>query len=216
MNRNILMAGVVLLTACGGIELQPDLQLPQAAITPMPVDVGVYNGKEYREYVHKETRWGSDWQIALGPQHVKMTDALFAQAFRKTIALSKLPSESAPAPVQAVIEPRIELYSFVTPRDTAAAYYAVTIKYRLNLDSPAGANIDSYQFTGYGTAPDAGMSAEKPMAAATAAAMRDAAAKFLVQFPQQASVKRLLSGEPLLAVVTGQGITEGEEVPVAD
>jgi hypothetical protein len=216
MRHNIVLAVAAFLAGCGGIELQPDVELPQAAITPMPVEVGVYNGKDYREYVHKETRWGSDWKITLGPQHVKMTDGLFAQAFRKTISLSQFPSESAAAPVQAVIEPRIEQYSFITPRDTAAAYYAVTIKYRLNLGSPTGVNIDSYQFTGYGTASDAGMSAEKPMAAATAAAMRDAAAKFLVQFPQQASVKRLISGEPLLAAVVGQGTTEGEEVPVAD
>jgi hypothetical protein len=216
VNRQFAWLSGLALAGCGAIKVQPDLHLPSALVAPLPVDVGVYYPKEYSQFVHTETRWGADWQIALGAPHVKMSEQVFRQAFRKVVKLAALPTEAAPAAVQAVIEPKIEQFSFVTPRDTQGTYYAVTIKYRFGLDSPAGVPIDSYQFTGYGTAPDSGMSAEKPMAAAAAAAMRDAAAKFLVQFPEQAAVKRLVSGEPLVAEVLGQGIAESEEVPMAD
>ena len=203
-------------SGCGAIEVKPALAIPRALIKPIDMDVGVYYSSEYRKFQHRETRWGSDWKIALGEEHVRMTDNLFAQAFTKTTRLDKFPTEGASAPVKAIIEPRIEQYSFITPRDTGGEFYAVTIKYRLNLDTPAGAPIDSFQFTGYGTAQSAGMSAEKPMMAATVVAMRDAAAKFLVQFSEQPSVKRLALGEAVLVAEIGQGTSESEEVPMVD
>jgi hypothetical protein len=216
LRRFLLVLAVSGIAACGAAKVKPALSLPRALITPINMNVGVFYAPEYRKFVHRETRWGSDWKISLGEEHVRMTDDLFAQAFTKTTPIKKYPTESSPAPVQAIIEPRIEQYSFITPRDTQGNFYAVTIKYRLNLDSPAGTLIDSYQFTGYGTADGRGMAAERPMAAATTAAMRDAAAKFLVQFPEQASVRKLALGETVLAAESGQGTTEAEEVPMLD
>jgi hypothetical protein len=203
-------------SGCGAIQVKPALSIPRALIKPIDMEVGVYYSPEYRKFEHRETRWGSDWKIALGEEHVRMTDNLFAQAFTKTTRLDKFPTEGASAPVKAIIEPRIEQYSFITPRDTGGEFYAVTIKYRLNLDTPSGAPIDSYQFTGYGTAESGGMSAEKPMMAATVVAMRDAAAKFLVQFSEQPAVKRLALGEAVLVAEIGQGTSESEEVPMVD
>ena len=214
LHRLLIVLAVSGLAACGATKVMPALSLPRALITPINLNVGVFYGPEYRKFEHRETRWGADWKIALGEQHVRMTDDLFSQAFAKTTQLKKFPTESDPAPVQAVIEPRIEQYSFITPRDTQGNFYAVTIKYRLNLDSPAGAVIDSFQFTGYGTADGRGMAAEAPMVTATTAAMRDAAAKFLVQFPEQAAVKKLALGETVLAAESGQGTSEAEEVPM--
>jgi hypothetical protein len=211
-----LAAVSLAVSGCGAIEVKPALEIPRALIKPIDMDVGVYYSPEYRKFQHRETRWGSDWKIALGEEHVRMTDNLFSQAFTKTTRLDKFPVEGASAPVKAIIEPRIEQYSFITPRDTGGEFYAVTIKYRLNLDTPAGAPIDSFQFTGYGTAQSAGMSAEKPMMAATVVAMRDAAAKFLVQFSEQPSVKRLAKGEAVLVAEIGQGTSESEEVPMVD
>lgn len=204
------------LAACGATQVRPALSVPKALITPVDMNVGVYYSPEYRKFEHSETRWGSDWKVALGEEHVRLTDNLFGQAFTKTTPLQRFPSESDPAQVKAVIEPRIEQYSFITPRDTGSDFYAVTIKYRLNLSSPTGAPVDSFQFTGYGTADSAGMSSEKPMQAATATAMRDAAAKFLVQFPEQPSVRRLVRGETLAAADSGQGTSEAEEVPMVE
>lgn len=206
------------LAACGATQVHPQLKLPKALIIPLDVDVGVFYGPDYRKFEHRETRWGSDYKVALGDEHVRMTDALFSQAFTHTTPLAKFPTETEPAPaaVKAVIEPRIVQYSFITPRDTNSDFYAVTIKYRLNLSTPSGVAVDSFQFTGYGTADSGAMSSEKPMQAATTTAMRDAAAKFLVQFPKQGSVLRLLRGEMLLAAEAGQGTSEAEEVPMVD
>ena len=216
VHRLPLLLAASCLAACGATQVQPQIKIPRALITPMNLNVGVYYAPEFRKFEHRETRWGSDWKIALGEEHVRLTDDLFAQAFTRTTPLTKFPSESEPAPVQAVIEPRIEQYSFITPRDTGSDFYAVTIKYRLNLSTPTGSPVDSFQFTGYGVADSGGMSSEKPLRAATVTAMRDAAAKFLVQFPEQAAVKRLVRGETLVAADSGQGTTEAEEMTLVD
>src|SRR5262249_10501897 len=78
-------------------------------------------------------------------------------------------------------------------------YYAVTIRYRINLYSPQGEKVDSYTLTGYGNSLAQGMSGGKPLAQATAGAMRDAAAKFLVQFPEQPAGQQLARNDVIVA-----------------
>ncbi len=220
MPRSVIGAAAVsacaLLAACGPTRVKPEVHIPKALIQPTSIEVGVFYSREYREYMHRETRWGTDWKIDLGAEHVRMTQKILEQAFAKVTTLDKLPDDGQRAPVQAIVEPVIEQFSFITPRDTGGEFYAVTIRYRLNLDSPSGASIDSFKMTGYGTADASGMSSDKPMAAAIAAAMRDGAAKFLTQFPDQPAVVKLSRGEAIAAGEGGRGTTEAEEVPMLD
>jgi hypothetical protein len=98
-----------------------------------------------------------------------------------------------------LFEARVDQYSFVTSRETGGRYYAVTMKYRINLYSPQGEQVDSYTLTGYGNSLAMGMSGGKPLTQATAAAMRDVAAKFLVQFPDQPPAQQLARNEAVVA-----------------
>jgi hypothetical protein len=75
----------------------------------------------------------------------------------------------------------------------------VTIRYRINLYTPAGEKVDSYSLTGYGNSLAMGMSGGKPLFQATIGAMRDAAAKFLVQFPEQPAGQQLARNETIVA-----------------
>jgi hypothetical protein len=150
-----------------------------------------------------------------------MAEKLFASEFRETVRVEDLKSLPANPPYRAIIEPRIEQYSFITPRDTGAKYFAVTIRYRLNVYAANGVLADSLTFTGYGSnASGSGITSTGPMVLATKAAMRDAAAKFLVQFPEQDIAKKLLTSEPLaeapqVAAQTGQGPAAGASAPPA-
>jgi hypothetical protein len=94
--------------------------------------------------------------------------------------------------VRAILEPSIEEFAFVTPRDAGSPFFAVSIKYRVNIYLPDGKLADSWGFTGYGTSPSEGLSSEGPLATATALAMRDAGAKLAVEFREQAIVRGLL------------------------
>ncbi len=57
---------------------------------------------------------------------------------------------------RAILEPSIEEFAFVTPRDAGSPFFAVSIKYRVNIYLPDGKLADSWGFTGYGTAPAQG------------------------------------------------------------
>lgn len=188
---------VVAVAACGDVKVRAQPKLPVALVSPLPLTVGVYYPSAFRSYVHREDRWGSGYEVDLGPGHVELAEQLFRLEFAHTVPVESLSAAPKSPALAAILEPRIERYSFLTARDTGGQYFAVTIDYRMNLFNSAGERIDSFTFVGYGSAPSGGMRSGAPLSAATQAAMRDAAAKFLVQFPEQATVKRLLKGETI-------------------
>jgi hypothetical protein len=209
---------------CGGVKVQAEPKLPAALISPLPLTVGVFYTNAYRTYMHREDRWDTSYEVSLGPGHVRLADQLFSLEFTHTVPVADLSAAPKDPPLAAILEPRIERYSFLTSRDTGGQYFAVTIDYRLNLFNSAGERIDSFTFVGYGSAPSSGVKSETPLFLATQAAMRDAAAKFLVQFPEQATVKKLLKGEtvePLSAQNATQeaavnAASEIEAVPIVE
>lgn len=205
---------LVMLAGCGDVQVAAESEVPTPLIDPMPLTVGIYYSEDFSKYAHAEERWGVDWKAELGPYHVRMADRLFAASFREIIPVKDLTALPANPPYVAIIQPRIEQYSFITPKDTGAGYYAVTIKYRLDVLAPNGAPADSLTFTGYGSFKSGGMTSTAPMVLATKAAMRDAAAKFLVQFPEQEVAHKLLAGTPLVAAAPPPAAAGTEQPPV--
>jgi hypothetical protein len=194
----LALTALAALAGCGDVQVAAESQMPTPLIDPLPVTVGVHYSEDFSKYQHAEERWGVKWKAELGPYHVRMADRLFHAAFREIVPVTDLKNLPQSPPYVAIVEPRIEQYSFITPKDTGANYYAVTIKYRLNVLAPSGETADSLTFTGYGSFKSGGMSSTTPMVSATKAAMRDAAAKFLVQFPEQDVAKKLVAGTPLI------------------
>lgn len=206
------------LAACGGIAIRPDPLLPKPLLVPMPAAVGLVLPNELRNYVHKETRWGVDWQISLGPGHVHLLHDVFNDEFQRVAEFNDLASARAASGLKALFEPLIEQYSFVTDRDTGGRYFAATIRYRINLYTPQGEKYDALTLTGYGSSLSKGMSNGAPLQRATLAAMRDAAAKFLVQFPAQAASGQLARDEPLALApaATAADNLQIEPVPIEE
>jgi hypothetical protein len=231
-DRNIIRPGratcvalaLAAIAGCGDVKVKAEPKLPTALVSKLPLTVGVYYADNFRTYKHREDRWGSGYEVDLGPGHVHLADQLFNLEFAGTVPVASLDAVPKDAHFAAIVEPRIERFSFLTARDTGGQYFAVTIDYRLNLFNAKGERIDSFTFVGYGSAPSTGMSSANPLAAATQSAMRDAAAKFLVQFPEQGTVKKLLAGEPVaplgaasVASAGTEGAAEGiEMVPIVE
>jgi hypothetical protein len=211
----LALCALAALAGCGDVEVAAESQMPTPLIDPLPVTVGVFYSEGFSKYQHAEERWGVKWKAELGPYHVRMAERLFHAAFREIVPVNDLKALPANPPYVAIIEPRIEQYSFITPKDTGANYYAVTIKYRLNVLAPNGDQADSLTFTGYGSFKSGGVSTTSPMVSATKAAMRDAAAKFLVQFPEQDVAKKLVAGTPLIEAAAPVAEAAPQNVPVA-
>lgn len=220
--RFLLAAAAALLTACGGIKIAPSPNLPRALVKKVPVKTGVIVGADMLAYKHQESRSGVTWEVALGEGHLKFATDTFGGLFDGAQVFRTLDDAKAAKDLAVIFEPRIEQYSFATARDTGSNYYAATIQYRIHVYNATGERVDSLSLTGYGhglTGRGLSGSAD-PLIAATTSAMRDAAAKFMVQFPDQSLASQLGKGEPLVAIASGSNSSNAfdviEAVPVRE
>ena len=188
------LLGPLVFGGCTGVQVKPDPDLPTPLVRPMPANVGLVLGTELSGYRHDETRQGGDWTVELGPGHVEEFESIFRASFSELQVFPSLDAARAAAGLQAIFQPGIEQYSFTTARDTTGGYWAVTIRYRIAVLTPAGEQADVLSLTGYGSARDKGGS-QKSLEGATLSAMRDAAAKFLVQLPRQPLAAQLRAGQ---------------------
>lgn len=197
--RGLIASAILLasLTGCGGVSIAPEPMLPRALVTPVSATVGYVVGGEQRNYVHTETRGGVPWKIALGAGHQKLVRQMFVTEFREAREFDSVDAARKVDGLQAIFEPRIDQYSFATSAETGGRYVAVTIRYRINVFTPDGARADTLSLMGYGASLVGDIGGEEPLALASRAAMRDAAAKFLTQFQGQSMAEQLAEGEKL-------------------
>jgi hypothetical protein len=174
------------------VSLVANTNIPAPLVVKIPVGVALFIPKEFSGYVHKEERWSTDWQVELGRAQTDGMMRLLTAMFERVVPVDSVNAAAQVPDIRAVLEPNIEEYAFVTPRDAGSPFFAVSIKYRVNVYLPDGKLADSWGFTGYGTSPAQGLSSTAPLATATALAMRDAGAKLAVEFREQAIVRGLL------------------------
>jgi len=198
-----------MLGGCGGVHVTAEVTLPRPLVEELPLRAGVYYSAEFRNYTAHEERWGTKWEVGLGTAHVAAIDRLTKSMFESVtpvVDLAKLP----PVPLDIILEPRFEEYSFLTPRDAGAEIFAVTIKYRINIYDARARLIDSLVLTGFGNEQAGSLSSSKPLALATRKAMRDAGAKFAAEFPDQPVVRKLVRHEPVTPIAQGsEAASEG-------
>jgi hypothetical protein len=192
--RCLLALPLLQLAACGGMQIRPVDHMPVPLVEKLPLSAGLHMDAEFRSYVYKETRWNSEWMVALGAPSVSHATRVVAASFRSVREVKDPKATGLPA-VDLVLSPHVEEFAFVTPRDAGGVTYQVTLRYRMNVFNPQGQLIDSLLYTGYGAVAGGGISTEAPLTLATEAALRDAGAKFLTEFPQQPVVQQLLRGE---------------------
>jgi hypothetical protein len=188
-----LSTAMVLLAGCGPVKLIASTNIPPPLVVKIPIGVALFVPTEFANYVHKEERWSTKWHVDLGKAQSDGITRLMNAMFERVITVDSVNAGTqVPGGVAAILEPSIEEYAFVTPRDAGSPFYAVSIKYRVNVYLPDGKLADSWGFTGYGTSPSQGLSSQAPLSTATALAMRDAGAKLAVEFREQAVMRGLL------------------------
>jgi hypothetical protein len=185
---------LVTLAGCGPVKLIANTNIPAPLVVKMPIAIALFIPKEFSSYVHNEERWSTDWHVELGKAQSEGITRLMNAMFERVVQVESVGAgqQHASNGVRAILEPSIEEFAFVTPRDAGSPFFAVSIKYRVNIYLPDGKLADSWGFTGYGTAPAEGLSSAPPLQTATALAMRDAGAKLAVEFREQATVRGLL------------------------
>lgn len=191
------VAALVTLAGCGPVRLVANTNIPPPLIVKLPITVALFLPTEFSQYVHDEERQGKQWHIELGQAQTDGITRLLDAMFERVVRVDSVAAGGALGPeVRAILEPSIEEYAFVTPRDAGSPFFAVSIKYRVNVYTREGKLAESWGFTGYGTSPAQGLSSIEPLKQATALAMRDAGAKLAVEFREQAVIRSLLPEAP--------------------
>ncbi len=223
MNKRIFLPlcalpiAFAMLAGCTGTKLAAKAVLPPPLIEQIPARVGIYYSKEFREYVHKETRSEIDYEITLGPAHVQNLDWLLKAMFTEIVPVEDPTrvSDIRP-PLVMVLEPRFEEYSFLTPKDVAGEAFIVTIRYLLTVYDGDGGRVDAFTFTGYGREKARTLASKTPLQIATQRAMRDAGAKVAVELTDQESVRLLLRNPREMLAQPPPTVGPGEPAPAAE
>lgn len=206
----ILLAAAVLAAGCVTQRFEARPSIPTPLVERIPAVVGLYVAPEFRDYVHREKRDGQEYEIAVGPGQsegfARLLEAMFTRVVRVPSAQSGAGTDAG---IRGVLEPVLEEFSFITPRDAGEQLYAVSLKYRINGYSPQGELVDSWSFTGYGASPASSIPGQgtDALAEATRLAMRDAGAKIATEIREQAIVRGLLPAE------APQGTPAPEDAP---
>jgi hypothetical protein len=194
-----LLAATVLFGGCAAVSVRPEGELPKPLIVATPAKVAVVITNEAANFVHKESRANVDYEAQLGPAHKQIIEEIFRAEFREAKFFEDLDSARKEPGVHAIFEPRIEQFSFANAKETGGAYCAVTIRYQIYIYAPDGQQVDLLTLTGYGSGPAPNIgNGQDELAVAAYAAMRDAAAKFLTQFPGLDVAKPLLASQALV------------------
>jgi hypothetical protein len=197
-----LTTGVLLLGGCAKVAVRPEGDLPAPLIVKTPAKVGVVVTPEAGNYTHKESRASVDYEAQLGPSHKHLVEEIFKAEFTDAKMFDSVDAARLEPGLHAIFEPRIEQFSFANAKETGGVYCAVTIRYNIAIYAPNGQLVDNLTLTGYGSGPAPKIgNGEEELAIAAYAAMRDAAAKFLTQFPGLDIAKPLLASQPLVPKV---------------
>jgi hypothetical protein len=151
---------------------------------------------EFRAAVHREERDGAEYTMEIGKAQTEGFERLMAAMFTRAVPVPSVDAGAATDPeIRGVLEPVLEDFSFVTPRETGTSMYAVSLKYRIDAYSPTGQPVESWSFTGYGAQPGSPVPGQGKalLQQAAANAMRDAGAKLAVEFREQAIVRGLIA-----------------------
>lgn len=186
---------ILILTGCGGANVVVEGDFPEPLVEPLPLHMGVYYSKEFRDYSYeeKEDKRSVGDRITTGASQVKLFNRLFDKFFAQTTKLSKLPTEEKPVQLNAVLAPEVEELQFTVPRDTRSKVFEVWMKYRMNLYSPRGELILDWPISAYGKTPVAFMkSRDQALEQAAIIALRDAGAHFTISFSRLPKLQRWL------------------------
>jgi hypothetical protein len=194
----LMLASLALAAGCAKVAVRPEGDLPKPLVVATPAKVGVVVTQETGNYVHKESRASIDYEAQLGAAHKHIVEEIFKAEFSEATLFETVDAARAAPGLMAIFEPRIEQFSFANAKETGGVYCAVTIRYQIHIYAPSGELVDTLSLTGYGSGPAPKLgNGEEELEIAAYAAMRDAAAKFLTQFPGLDVAKPLLASQAL-------------------
>ncbi len=169
----------LLLCGCAGTVLI-ESEFPEPVVEPMPYSAGIYYSPEFSDFIFKEEEGKLEFE--LGTKQQAVYDKIFAALFEQVISVPSADADNSAYGVDLVLEPVLQEYAFLSPRETATNFYAVSMKYQIRLYSDQGVIVGYWPFVAYGKDRKQFVNGNQSLGEATTLALRDAAAAMVSQF----------------------------------
>lgn len=209
-----VLAGVLLLAACGAREVVVQGNFPEPLMDPLPITLGVVYSDAFAQHEIFDEAAGraeTDWLVKTGDAQVEFWNTLFGGMFEDVIRITDHDSLHArESEIDAVIIPYVADLQYTIPLHTNVKVYEIWMKYRFRLvpvtavhDHDNGdLTIDpeeqfaDWTLTAYGKTPTAFLqSDEEAVNLAAVVALRDAGANFATSFTRVPGVKAWMDGD---------------------
>lgn len=187
---------VLALAGCGG-DIAIVHQFPVPLIEPLPAHVGVYFEDDIRYFQFMDkTSDGATWSVDFGDANIRMLNNVLGAMFSETTEVGdpSLTTDALPG-LDAIIAPKIVEYAFLTPAEQGSKFFAVSIRYRLDVHQPDGTLTGSWLVNAYGKSRSQLLQGAESLAEATRFAMRDAAAALSEQYKDRPELAALYPEE---------------------
>ena len=188
----IFLLNLLLVAGCNqSVQLRVESDVPIPVVNQYPLTVGVYYTDEFRNFVYTEdSEDRPNWKIESGPSQVQLFNQILPSMFQTVQEVKNSSSDG----YAATLQPRIEEMQFAMPQETKTDLYEVWIKYQMMLFDQSGQVIADWPVTGYGKSSTEFMkSRDSGLNTAFNQALRDAGAKFALNFNKNNDVRQWLA-----------------------
>lgn len=178
----------IVLSGCGSaVTIEPPT-IPEPLLEPMAVTVSVRFPKNFRAFTHEEEIVGAeDWSIDLGRSNEALFTQLFGYMFEKVTVIGPKDDPYA-LDIDAHIEPSIDAFEFSVPNQTKTDFFAVWIRYRIEVFDSTGERIANWPLAAYGKSRTDTLGGSAALERAAVLAMRDAAALMIDKLDRETGI----------------------------
>lgn len=175
---------------------------PTPLVEKLPVKVGLYFSKEFKEYTPVEVLYqDTDWEVPIGYASQQMFEQVFLSMTNEVIILDKKPEPGTFAKgVDLIIAPEFTDFGILDPDVTPLEFFSVSFKYRVKVTTPQGMQLADWEFNSYGKASWRHFNEEGSVREALITALRDAAATLAIDFRKQPGIASWLASKPSATV----------------
>lgn len=175
-------------------NVRPPETFPTPVIQQLPLRVGLYQDRLFRNYVHQAaSEMGRAWVVDLESIHKTLFKTVLSALFSEVIELENRPGTyRQPSGLQAIIEPQIQTFSLQTPSGSASPFYRASVAYLLTIYSPQGEPLGSWPVQGQGKGRSSWMQARRAVTGAVTDALRDVGVQIATELSEKRAIRDLL------------------------
>ena len=105
----VVAAAAAVLAGCGPKYIRASTNIPTPLVAKIPITIALFIPTEFSTYVHKEERWSTNWNVALGGAQTEGLTRLLNAMFERVVMVDSVNAGAQLGPdVKAILEPSIE------------------------------------------------------------------------------------------------------------